>query len=141
MDKILSKLNSSNAVLSGNAIFSGTVEKIVNHESITITINSDVNSAADGITIYSGPSENELNIIYIYTYYANENKVINFKSNYSFFKITYQNGSASQSSFNLQTFYSYTVYNPIYNNDNPLHKNSMQYNQMKVGSKRNFSDL
>jgi hypothetical protein len=27
------------------------------------------------------------------------------------------------------------------NNDNPLHKNSMQYNQMKVGSKRNFSDL
>ena len=104
--KIVSKLNSYSLLLNSNETFYGLIEDVTSYESITISINSDESSAVDGIKIYSGATPDSLYLINEYTYNANDNRVISFNSNYSFFKIVYINGATNQTSFHLQTFFS-----------------------------------
>ncbi len=107
--KILSKLNSYSSLLNSNETFNGIVENVSSYESITITINSNQSSAADGIKIYGGAIEDTLYLINEYTYTANNNRVITINSNYTFFKVVYTNGATNQTSFYLQTFFSKSV--------------------------------
>jgi hypothetical protein len=107
-EKIISRINSSNSLLGSNEIYNGVVENVIKYDTITITINADTNSSVNGIEIYSGPTSSNLYLINTYSYTANENKVISFKSNYSYFKIVYTNSNTPQTSFFLQTFYGYS---------------------------------
>ncbi len=107
-EKILSKINSSTFILNANEVYTGIVENVIKYDTITITINADVDSNVNGIELYCGPSSTNLYLINTYSYTANENKVINVKSNYSYFKIIYRNGGNPQTLFYLQTFYGYS---------------------------------
>jgi hypothetical protein len=109
MDKILSNINSTTRLLLANATYTGTVENVVKYESVTITIKSNVSSTTDGIILYLGSSLNSLIAKYTYTYTANENKTITVKLSDTFFRLEYNNNNISQSSFSIQTFYSYVL--------------------------------
>jgi hypothetical protein len=109
MNKIVSNINSTNILLLANNIFTGSVEKVSNYESVSITINSNVSSATDGIKIYLGPTEDNLIHKYSYSYTANENKVISLKLTDKYFKLVYTNNNIAQTSFYIETFYSHVL--------------------------------
>ncbi len=109
MEKIVSNINSTNVLLLANNTFNGITEYVSKYESVSITIQSNISSANNGIKIYLGPSEDSLTNKYSYSYTANENKVISLKLTDKFFKLTYTNGSTNQTSFYIETFYSYVL--------------------------------
>ncbi len=109
MTKIVSNLNSINRILLANATFTGITENVSNYESVSITIKGNVSSAADGIKIYLGPSENNLSNKYSYSYTADDDKVISLKLTDKYFKLVYINGNIEQTSFYIETFYSYVL--------------------------------
>ncbi len=109
MAKTLSNLNSSNVLLLANDIFYGIVENVSIYESVTITIKSDVSSDVNGIILYLGSSPTSLVAKYNYTYNANENKTITLKLSDKYFKLEYNNTNEEQTTFSIQTFYSYVL--------------------------------
>jgi hypothetical protein len=109
MNKVLSNINSINRLLLANATFTGIAENVSNYESVSITIKGNVSSATDGIKIYLGPTENNLSNKYSYSYTADDNRVISIKLTDKFFKLVYINNNIQQTSFYIETFYSYVL--------------------------------
>ncbi len=109
MDKVLSKINSTEILLLANETFNGIVENVLNYESVSITIKSNISSATDGIKIYLGPTEDNLSNKYSYSYTANEDKNISLKLTDKYFKLVYVNNNTNQVSFYIETFYSYVL--------------------------------
>ena len=77
MNRILSKYNNTNNILSSNGIFTGLNEKVVNYDTIIINILSNQNSAVNGIEVYFGSLLKGIKIIDNNTF--NFNKICSSK--------------------------------------------------------------
>jgi hypothetical protein len=106
MSKNISYLNSTRILLSANETFSGLPENVSTFEAISITINSNISSAENGLKIYMGPTIDNLINKNNYTYIANQNTNITIKLTDIYFKIEYVNADVNQTSFYIQTFLS-----------------------------------
>ncbi len=107
MEKVISTINSSNSLLLANDSFIGIEEKVVQYESVNITIYSDVSSALNGIKIYMGATTDNMINTNSYSYTAEESKTISLKFTDKYFRCEYINGNIEQTIFSINTFYSY----------------------------------
>jgi hypothetical protein len=106
MSKNISYLNSTSILLSADETFTGIPENVSTFSSISITINSNISSAENGLKIYMGPTIDNLINKNNYTYIYNENTNITIKLTDIYFKIEYINSDINQTSFYIQTFLS-----------------------------------
>jgi septal ring factor EnvC (AmiA/AmiB activator) len=103
--KITSTDNSTTSTLTGNSIFTGAVENVSKYEAIVVTIHTDTSSSDSGVELYFGGDIATLYKKYSYSYIANENKTISVKCSDKYFKLRYTNGSSSQTSMSIQTYF------------------------------------
>ena len=102
---IISTDNSTTSLLIANATFTGTGVACQKYSSITINIESDVDSAAGGVSIqFSSDNSNWVTYNeYTYMNTCNFNKTVIISAAYC--RIVYVNGATGQSSFRLQTLF------------------------------------
>lgn len=99
----ISLLNSSNALLLADQQFEGVFENVGNYTSISIIINSDKESASQGLQIQF--SSDGINADYTEYYTFNKKKVMIYSVYSKFFRIIYKNSTIDQTIFNIQTIY------------------------------------
>lgn len=104
LPSVVSTSNSSSTPLAGGATFTGTGEAIQQYASVTVAVQSDVNSAAAGVVVEFSPDNSS---------WVTE-RTCNFRADHSccrlslavssaYLRVSYTNGAAAQSSFQLQT--------------------------------------
>ena len=101
---IISTLNSTNILLASNGEFLGSSENVVQYSSISVTLNSDVKSAAIGLKLEFSSDNINWDIINGFTYTAKKSYdkyAVNVKGAY--FRLRYTNGTIGQTSFMIQT--------------------------------------
>lgn len=100
---LVSSGNSSTATLGSSAVFTGTGEDVTQYSSITITVISDVNSAAGGVSVQFSTDNTNWDTNTTYTYLTSQKfaKVVTIDAKYV--RVVYTNGASPQTSFRLQT--------------------------------------
>ena len=103
--RIISSNNGSTSVLTSNSSYTGTYENVSEYESITVSINSDVDSENCGVILYfSDDNMGTHKVNNTFTYFSGQPYVQDFAVTGNFFKLVYTNGSVNQSSFIISVF-------------------------------------
>ena len=101
----VSTVNSSAVTLGVAGVFTGTSENISQYGTVVISVSSNVDSAAGGVSVQFSPNGTDWTIFKVYSYYSGvtfqESIVIPCKN----FRIIYTNGGVSQSTFRLQAIF------------------------------------
>lgn len=101
---VVSTKNSTSSLLTSSSTFTGVGENCSKYANITLSITTDVNSAAGGVQIQFSPNDTDWTTIETYTLDNNiplKPKLISVTN--KFFRIVYINGVTGQSTFSLQT--------------------------------------
>lgn len=99
----ISTTNSSTTPLGGGAVFTGTSVNTQGYGSATISVISDVASAANGLSIQQSSNNTNWDIVDSYTVAAGVASKINVPRQAVFMRVVYTNGAGAQASFRLQT--------------------------------------
>ena len=108
--QLVSALNSSSTLLSGDAVFTGTAEDVSAWSMITVFVHSDVASATKGLSLEISSDGTNWDRKKTVTATANASQTA-FGGVHSlavvsrYFRVVYTNGSGGQSAFRLQTIY------------------------------------
>lgn len=113
---VISTSNSSTTPLSANATFTGGWEEVTKYGSVSIILDTDKDSANDGIEIQLSSDGINVDVIHQYTRDASATPfggagMLPIKSKY--FRFVYNNGNQAQSYFRLQTIFHVFYSNPI----------------------------
>lgn len=100
---IVSSLNSTTAVLSGGATFTGTFEEILEYANITIMLKPSHASGTLGFSIQWSSDGTNIDSSDDFTVAAGAGKQYSFGVMGRYFRVKYVNGATLQTSFRLQT--------------------------------------
>jgi hypothetical protein len=95
--------NSTNVPLAGNAVFTGGWQDTLDYSEVIVSVVANVASATDGLVVEwssAGVTADENDV---FTAPAANGKTWSFPCNRRFVRIIYTNGSAAQTTFNMQT--------------------------------------
>jgi hypothetical protein len=95
--------NTTLTPLGSNEVFTGEWQDTVNYASIVIGVNSDQNSATDGLEIQWSANGTDVHDTDNFSILANKGKVFSFGPARRYFRIEYTNGTIAQTSFNLES--------------------------------------
>lgn len=95
--------NSSTAILTSGAVFTGTADTITNYTSVTVYVISNVASATDGLSIQQSNDGTNWDITDVYTIPAATGKTFGVQISAKFLRVVYTNGGTNQASFRMQT--------------------------------------
>ncbi len=101
----VSDLNSTNIALGASGVFTGTAENVIEYSTITLSINTDVVSAFEGLELQLSPdgtnwdniSKKDITPIHSYIHTVTVSN--------KWFRVIYKNGPTPQSYLRLQTMY------------------------------------
>lgn len=99
----VSEGNSTLTPLIADAVFLGSAEDILNAGQVSISVYSDVDSAAGGLKFEYSHDNVSWHVANSYTYAAESFRQFQYGVNARFFRVRFINGSSAQSSFELQT--------------------------------------
>lgn len=94
--------NSTSTSLLADEVFEGDWQDTLDYNTITLGINSDQDSAEDGLCVCWSADGITINDTDNFTILANKPKVFTFSPARRYFKTYYTNGSADQTTFNIQ---------------------------------------
>jgi len=94
--------NSTSTPLLADAVFEGEWQDTLDYNTITIGINSDVDSAEDGFCVCWSADGVTINDSDSFSILADKSKVFTFSPARRYFKTYYVNGSTDQTIFNIQ---------------------------------------
>lgn len=97
-----STVNSTSSPLANSAVFTGTLEDVINYSEIRITVFTDQVSATDGLSIQQSSNGTNWDVTDTYTIPASIGKTFVVPRQARYFRIVYTNGAVSQGSFRLQ---------------------------------------
>lgn len=106
INKTISNYNSHYNILTSNEIFTGMIENITQYKNITITINSNVDSAINGIEIYFGSNYTNMVKTDTFTFSTKKEKIFTIDCKNKLFYIVYRNGIFPTKFFNMEVSYS-----------------------------------
>lgn len=96
--------NSTTATLGISGVFTGTATDVSDFASVTITLDSDVDSATDGMVFEFSTDATNWDDSYPFTYTAADGaRRFQFPVTAQYFRIFYTNGAVGQSHFRVQT--------------------------------------
>lgn len=95
--------NSTLTPLGIDGVFTGDWKDTLDYSTITIGINSDEDSATDGLEIQWSADGIIVNDNDVFTISANQSKVFTFSPARRYFRISYTNGGVAQTIFNIQS--------------------------------------
>ncbi len=102
--------NSSTTPLAGDAVFTGTATDVLEFSAITMNVDSDVDSATDGIQIQLSSDGTNWDFSRNFTYTAaNGGAAFQLATAAQFFRVIYTNGSGAQATFRLQCILHHTT--------------------------------
>lgn len=102
---VVSGGNSTTSTLGSGATFTGSWEEILKYSSISVLINSDQDSAADGLKVEWSADGSTIHSNDLFSYSAAVGKQYTFGTPARYFRLRYTNGGTGQGSFTLQTIY------------------------------------
>ena len=102
---LVSTSNSSTALLSGGAVFTGVGEDVRSYASVSILYKSDVAAATSGLSIQFSQDNTNWDVQLVGDLGAKTFQVHRLVPAAQFFRVVYTNGSAAQSFFRLQVIY------------------------------------
>ena len=102
---IVSTANSSTVTLGIGGVFTGTSEDISQYSTISVTVFSDVASAADGLSLQQSSNGTNWDNLDVFTIPAATGKTFSVGAAAKFFRAVYTNGGTAQASFRLQTIH------------------------------------
>ena len=105
----VSTANSTTAVLSGGATFTGTWEDTINHGVVQVSIIASHASASSGFVVQYSSDGTNVDNSDTYTISAGVGKLYSFQAGARYIRIVYTNGGTLQTSFRLQT-----IMKPVY---------------------------
>ncbi len=100
----VSTINSTAAILAGDAVFTGDWEDVTNFGVIVVSMTADVDSAVNGLMVQFSSDGTVPGIIADddYTVLADAKKTFSFQTAAKFFRVLFTNGASPQTIFNLQ---------------------------------------
>ncbi|MBN1549062.1 hypothetical protein JW872_00150 [Candidatus Babeliales bacterium] len=101
----ISTSNSTSTPLAGGSIFTGTGEDVSNYATISISVYSDVESAANGLSLQQSNDNTNWDFIKTFTVSAAIPQEHIFPVTARYYRVVYTNGSSAQSAFRLQSMY------------------------------------
>ena len=93
--------NSSSTPLGAGGVFTGSSVDILNYSIVAISVFSDQESAADGLSIQQSSDGTNWRFTDEYTIPANTGKVYSVQTSSRYFRIVYTNGATPQTVFDL----------------------------------------
>jgi hypothetical protein len=100
----ISNNNSSTATLSADAVFTGVADELQGFASITVQVDSDVDSDPDGLTFQFSTNSSDWDDQYLFTYTSADGaRRFQFPVTARYFRVVYNNGGTLQGHFRLQT--------------------------------------
>jgi hypothetical protein len=101
---VISTNNSTTTPLGISGVFTGTGDDVSSYDSITVQLDSDVDSATDGMTFQFSIDNTNWDDVYILSYLtANDSRHFQFPVTGQYFRIVYTNGGTGQAHFRVQT--------------------------------------
>lgn len=99
----ISYLNSTKSILTSSGVFYGRPEDVSEYGQIVISLNTDQDSAANGLKVYQSSDSTNWSVVRQYSITGNVsfNKHIQLYARY--YKVEYTNGGTDQTEFRLQT--------------------------------------
>ena len=104
---LISSANSSTDTLLSDAVFTGTAEDVSNYSTITVAVDSDVDSASKGVSLEfstDGSNWDRKKQLDLDTS-VGSGSVHTLEVVMQYFRVVYTNGASAQSHFRLQTIY------------------------------------
>lgn len=106
---VVSTTNSTTTPLAGGATFTGAAEACQDYASISVTVFSNVASAALGLSIQQSQDGTNWDFTDTYTVPAGSGVVFSASPAARFCRVVYTNGITAQATFRLQTIYHYST--------------------------------
>jgi len=107
---VIDSNNTSTATLGIGATFTGTATDVLEYSAVTINIDSDVDSAADGVQVQRSSDGTNWDLVNDYTFTASAGGIaIQIATSHQFFRIVYTNGGTGQATFRLQSILHHTT--------------------------------
>lgn len=101
----VSTLNSTSTPLGANGTFTGAWEDVLGYTNIAITLNSDQNSATNGLIIEASTDGINVDDSDVFTVPLNNGNQLTFGVVARYFRLRYINGPVAQASFRLATIF------------------------------------
>ncbi len=97
--------NSTTTPLGGSATFTGTGTDLLGYSTVCVTLASDVDSAADGMTFQFSTDNSNWDDVNTFTFdfSASPTRRFQFPVTARYFRVVYTNGAGAQASFRVQT--------------------------------------
>lgn len=97
--------NSTATPLGGDATFTGTGVDLLGYSTVCVTLSSNVDSAADGMTFQFSTDNSNWDDVYTYTFDVSEcpARRFQFPVTARYFRVVYTNGAGAQGFFRVQT--------------------------------------
>jgi hypothetical protein len=101
---VISTNNSTTTPLGISGVFTGTGDDVSSYDSITVQLDSDVDSATDGMTFQFSIDNTNWDDVYPFSYLtANDSRHFQFPVTGQYFRLVYTNGGTGQTHFRVQT--------------------------------------
>ena len=99
----VSTLNSTSTVLTASATYTGTAEDVQSYASVTVSVVSNVASAAGGFKVQFSTDGTNWDFVTSMDIVAGVPNTDEFEVSARYFRVVFQNGSTAQTSFRLQS--------------------------------------
>ena len=97
--------NSTTATLGISGVYTGTGDDCTGYTAVTIMLDSDQDSATDGMTFQFSTDNTNWDDVYSFTYTAGSCRRFQFPITGRYFRIVYTNGGTGQTHFRAQTIF------------------------------------
>lgn len=123
--------NSISSQLSSGSVFTGAWEEVKDFSAIYITINSDVASATNGLSLQRSANASSVMTSDEYTIPAQTGKTYQIQPDARFFRVQYTNSAANQGAMALQTVYKQSYSKPSSQRPSDGYTNETDLEQMQ----------